>query len=35
MIGDRKLKHACMTGSHDAGMSKMDGLTGSRTWKNT
>ncbi|OJD12350.1 hypothetical protein AJ78_07043 [Emergomyces pasteurianus Ep9510] len=27
IIGDRKLKHVCMPGSHDAGMSKLDGHT--------
>lgn len=35
VIGDRKLKHVCMPGSHDAGMSKIDGHTGSGTWQNT
>jgi len=27
VIGDRKLKHVCMPGSHDAGMWKIDGKT--------
>ncbi|EEH47201.2 uncharacterized protein PADG_03299 [Paracoccidioides brasiliensis Pb18] len=27
IIGDRKVKHVCMPGSHDAGMSKLDGHT--------
>ncbi|PGH12173.1 hypothetical protein AJ79_04468 [Helicocarpus griseus UAMH5409] len=27
IIGERKLKHVCMPGSHDAGMSKLDGHT--------
>lgn len=27
IIGDRKLKHICMPGSHDAGMSEIDGKT--------
>ncbi|KAK2762469.1 hypothetical protein FQN53_007520 [Emmonsiellopsis sp. PD_33] len=27
IIGGRKLKHVCMPGSHDAGMSKIDGHT--------
>lgn len=35
VIGDRKLKHVCMPGSHDAGMSKIDGHTGSGSASNT
>lgn len=27
VIGERKLKHVCMPGSHDAGMSKLNGHT--------
>ncbi|KAF7791758.1 hypothetical protein EIP86_002782 [Pleurotus ostreatoroseus] len=27
LIGNRKLRHVCMPGSHDAGMSKIDGHT--------
>jgi hypothetical protein len=35
IIGDRKLKHVCMPGSHDAGMSKIDGKTPAASVDNT
>jgi hypothetical protein len=35
VIGERKLKHVCMPGSHDAGMNKIDGKTPFVDWKNT
>ncbi|KAI1863819.1 uncharacterized protein JN550_009317 [Neoarthrinium moseri] len=35
IIGDRMLKHVCIPGSHDAGMSKIDGHTGAGTASNT
>ncbi|WEW59950.1 hypothetical protein PRK78_005432 [Emydomyces testavorans] len=35
IIGDRKLKHICMPGSHDAGISKIDGKTPLSTPDNT
>jgi hypothetical protein len=31
IIGDRKLRHVCMPGTHDAGMSKLDGKTSAAT----
>ncbi|KAI5289925.1 hypothetical protein KEM54_002872 [Ascosphaera aggregata] len=34
IIGDRKLKHVCMLGSHDAGMSKINGSTAFVDWRN-
>ncbi|KAH8880986.1 pectin lyase-like protein [Thozetella sp. PMI_491] len=34
-IGPRKLRHVCMPGSHDAGMSKLDGKTALATASNT
>lgn len=35
VIGDWKLKHVCMPGSHDAGMSTIDGHTAHSDWSNT
>ncbi|KAI5300883.1 hypothetical protein KEM55_004175 [Ascosphaera atra] len=35
VIGDRKLKHVCMLGSHDAGISKIDGGTAFADWRNS
>ncbi|KAK4203357.1 pectate lyase superfamily protein-domain-containing protein [Triangularia verruculosa] len=35
IIGDRKLKYVCMPGSHDAGISKIDGNTALANWANT
>jgi len=34
-LGERKLKHICMPGSHDAGMYKLNGKTPVATQKNT
>ncbi|CZS97930.1 uncharacterized protein RAG0_06810 [Rhynchosporium agropyri] len=35
IIGERKLKYVTMIGSHDAGMSVIDGSTAFSTWQNT
>jgi len=35
VIGERKLKYVTMIGSHDAGMSEIDGSTAFSTWQNT
>lgn len=35
IIGERKLKYVCIPGSHDAGMSTIDGRTTLADWANT